>query len=157
MIVQNLENSSTFLFKAGPRRKTSFLFSLSDLSTFGNPVKKPLKIRGNYRKCMKLLLENELNELSITAKNGEYFEIENPVFSRGRDGKYIKEYCKMYKKHEVKPEPARLEIPITIPAGNAIKIYSIKDGFATYLVNENGNIFRTDDFALVEKIAGVYF
>ena len=157
MIVQNSDNSSTFLFKAGPKRKTKFLFYLSDISAFGNPAKKPLKFRGNYRKCMKILLENELNEFTVITKNGEYFEIGAPIFSRGRDRKYIEEYCKMYKKGEVKPEPARLDVQITIPPQNAIKVFSIKDGFELYIVNDGEKIFSTLDFRLVEKITDTWF
>ena len=75
---------------------------------------------------MKLLLGNEMNELTLVLKDGDYFEIGSPILSRGRTKKDIKEYCSMYKKGEVKPEPPSLEIEITIPAGNAIKVYSIQ-------------------------------
>lgn len=157
MIIKRQKGSDTIIFKAGPRRKTSFLFQLSDLSAFGNPIKKPMKIRGNYRKCMKIFLENELNELVINLKDGEFFEIESPIFSRGRSKKDIEEYCRMYRSGEIKTEPTKLEIPITLPRGNAIKIYSLKDSFVHYIVNDGGKFVETGDYKYVEKISGVYF
>lgn len=157
MRVYHQKNSDAYTFKVGDRKKTHFLFLLSDLSAFGNPVKKPRGIRGNYRKCMKLLLENEINELSLVLKNGEYFEISPPIFSRGRTKKDIEEYCGMYKKGEIKTEPASLEIEITIPAGNAIKVYSIQESYFTYLVNQGGNFYETDDYVAVEEATGAFF
>lgn len=155
MIVKHLDNGGSFLFKAGQRRKTKFLYMFSDLSAFGNPVKKPIKIRGNYRKTMKILLEEELNEFNVNVQDGEYYEIFNPVLSRGRTAKDVKEYGKRCGK--IKIEPAKLDITVTLPAGNAIKVYSIKDNYVAYIVNDDGNIFLTDDYILVEEITGVYF
>jgi hypothetical protein len=155
MIVKHLDNGGSFLFKAGQRRKTKFLYMFSDLSAFGNPVKKPIKIRGNYRKTMKILLEEELNEFNVNVQDGEYYEIFNPVLSRGRTAKDVKEYGRRCGK--IKPEPAKLDITVTLPAGNAIKVYSIKDNYAAYIVNDDGKIFLTDDYILVEEITGVYF
>jgi len=157
MEIIHQENSNSYLFKAGPRRKTKFLFLLSDLSAFGNPVKKPLKIRGNYRKCMKILVQEEINEFNLTINDGEYFEIESPCYSRGRTKKDIKEYCGFYKKSGIKIESARLDVSVTIPSGNAIKVYSIKDGFDVYIVNDNGELKETNDVNYVEKVTGVYF
>ncbi len=157
MRVYHQKNSDAYTFKAGDRKKTHFLFLLSDLSAFGNPVKKPMGIRGNYRKCMKLLLGNELNEFTLVLKDGDYFEIGSPILSRGRTKKDIKEYCSMYKKGEVKPEPSKLEVTMTIPAGNAIKVYSIKENYETYLVNQGGTFYETDDYITVEEATGVFF
>jgi hypothetical protein len=150
-------SSDYYIFKAGERKTTHFLFLLSDLSAFGNPAKKPMGIRGNYRKCMKLLLSNKLNEFRLVLKDGEYFKVDSPVFSRGRSKKDIEEYLKMYKKGEIKVEPSHLEVQITIPAGNAIKVYSIEEGFYTYFVNEAGIFRETNDFEAVEAATGVYF
>jgi hypothetical protein len=157
MDVLRHESSNTFLFKAGKRRKTHFSFLISDFSAFGNPDKKPLKIRGNYRKCMKLLLENELNELSLNISEGEYFAVGDPVINRGRTSADIKAYCKSFKKGEVKVEVPRLDVDITLPSGSAIKVFSIKDGFYAYIVNDNGNFIQTNDFREVEEISGTYF
>ncbi len=155
MIVKHLDNGGSFLFKAGQRRKTKFLYMLSDLSAFGNPVKKPIKIRGNYRKTMKILLEEELNEFNVNVQDGEYYEIFNPVLSRGRTTKDVKEYGKRCGK--IKTEPAKLDITVTLPTGNAIKVYSMKDNYVAYIVNDDGKIFLTDDYILVEELTGVYF
>ena len=155
MIVKHLDNGGSFLFKAGQRRKTKFLYMFSDLSAFGNPVKKPIKIRGNYRKTIKILLKEELNEFNVNVQDGEYHEISNPVLSRGHTAKDVKEYGKRCGK--IKPEPAKLDVTVTLPAGNAIKVYSIKDNYVAYIVNDDGNIFLTDNYLLVEEITGVYF
>ena len=104
MIVKHLEGSNTFIFKAGPKKKRYFEFLLSDFDAFGNKVKHPEKIRGPYRQCMKILLKNKLNELVLTLEDGEYFEVGSPVFSRGRTAADIKEFCRMYKRGEIKPE-----------------------------------------------------
>ena len=157
MKVLHQTDSDTFVFKAGAHKKTHFLFLLSDLSAFGNPIKKPIGIRGNYRKCMKLLLGNELNEFVLVLKSGDYFEISPPIFTRGRSKKDIEEYCSMYKKGQVKTEPARLDVQFTIPPGNAIKIYSIEENFKTYLVNQGGMFYETEDYAAVEEATGVFF
>lgn len=157
MRVYHQKGSDVYTFKAGQRKKTHFLFLLNDLSAFGNPVKKPMKVRGNYRKCNQLLLKHKINEFILVLKDGEYFEIKTPIFSRGRTEKDIKEYCNMYKRGEVKPEPPRLEVEITIPAGNAIKVYSIDEGYFTYLVNQGGQFYETNDYAAVEEVTGVPF
>jgi hypothetical protein len=157
MIVKHFEKANAFLFKAGPRRKTQFLYLFSDFSAFGDPIKKPVKFRGNYRKTIKFLLENELNELTVRVQDGDYLEVLNPVFSRERTAKEIKEYHQAYKNGKVKADLAKLDVTITLPAGNAIKIYSIKDSYMIYIVNDGKKIFTTDDFALVEEITDVYF
>ena len=157
MTIQHLKGSNSFTFKAGARKKVHFLFELSDLSTFGNIAKKPMKVRGNFRKCRKILLGNKLNELSLVLNDGDYFEIGPPVFTRGRTKKDIEEYSGAYGGKPVKVEPPRLEVQITIPAGNAIKVYSIDGGFFAYLVNQGGSFYESDDFLAVEEVTGVPF
>ena len=112
-------NTYTFTVKNGG--VTDFLFGFSDLSAFGNPTKKPEKIRGNFRKCNKILLNHDLDELSIALSTGDYFEIAPPVFSRGRTEKDIEEYCGMYEKGSVKPELPHLELQITVPPETVLK------------------------------------
>lgn len=157
MKIQHVEGTNTFSFKAGARRTTRFLFLLSDFSTFGNPAKKPMKVRGNFRKCMDILLRNEINELTVVLKNGEYFEIGPPIFTRGRSKEDIEQYSGMYGKNKIKAEPAHFEVQITVPVGNAVKVYSIADNFEIYLVNEDGKFSETTDFDFVDKIAGSLF
>ena len=151
------KTGDTYSFKVEKGETTKFLFSLSDNSAFGNPAKKPMKIRGNYRKCMKILLGNNLNELSIALRSGDYFEVGPPIFSRGRTEKDIEEYCGMYEKGTVKAEPPHIELSLIVPPGEAIKIYSIDSGFKTYLVNQGGIFYETDDYIAVEEATGVYF
>ena len=148
-------NTYTFTVKNGG--VTDFLFGFSDLSAFGNPTKKPEKIRGNFRKCNKILLNHDLNELSIALSTGDYFEIAPPVFSRGRTEKDIEEYCGMYEKGSVKPELPHLELQITVPPGNGIKVYSINSGYWTHLINQAGAFYETNDIAAIEEATGAYF
>lgn len=154
MIIKHLEDGGSFLFKAGPRRKTKFRYIFGDLSTYGNTVKKPIKVRGNYRKSMKLLLENELNEFNINVQDGEYHEVHDPVLSLGRSAETAKELRKMYRSKKFKAEPSKLDVTITLPAGNAIKVYSTKDALEAYIVNDGEKIFLTEDFKLVDDITG---
>ncbi len=157
MDIIHRESSNTFIFKAGKRKKVHFYFLISDLSAFGNPSKKPIKIRGNYRKCMKLMLENELNELCIIFKDGDHFEIGNPVFTRGRTYVDVKKYHGACKDGSLKTEMPKIDLEITVPSGNAVRIFATDDNFTTYIVNDNGNFFRTDDFNVAEEISGAYF
>ena len=127
----------TYSFSVG--KPTHFLFLLSDFSAFGNPAKKPFSIRENFRKSMKYLLKHELDELDLLLKTGEDFKIDPPVLSKKQN------------------EPKKLEIPIVVPPGNAIKVFSIDSGFATYLVNQGGEFFETEDYESVEEASGVFF
>ena len=120
-------------------KPTQYAYLLSDFSAFGNPIKKPLNIRGNYRKSMKLLLENKIDRFIIMLKSGDYFKIEPPVLTRKET------------------EPKKIELTIEIPPGNAIKIFSINDGFFTYIVNKEGIFYETDDYREAEKETGAYF
>ena len=157
MKIQHLKGSDSYTFKAGSRKMVHFLFELSDLSAFGNPAKKPIKIRGNYRKCRKILLGNKLNEFNLVLKDGEYFEIGPPIFTRGRTKKDIEEYRGAYGNKPVKVELPHLEVQVTIPPGNAVKVYSIDGGYFTYLVNQGGIFYETDDYLAVEEATGVPF
>ena len=150
----------TWYFKAGVKRTTEFCFLLSDFSAFGNPVKKPMNIRKNYREVMKILLEHEINELIITLKNSDeadHFEIRSSDFYRGRTVAEVKEYRKMDKTTTIKAEAPKLEIEICLPANSAVKVFSIKDGFKTYLVNDGENFGRHNNYKEVVEITGVYF
>jgi len=122
-----------------PEEKSYFYFLLSDFSAFGNPAKKPLKIRGNYRKCNKILLDNQLDEFEILLSKGEYFAISDPYFT-----------CK-------ETEPVRLTVTITVPAGNAIRVFSIDAGYNIYLVNDGEDFIVMEDHHDVERITGSYF
>lgn len=156
MKIQHERSSGGYIFNNGDKR-THFLFLLSDLSAFGNPVKKPMKIRGNYRKCMKLLLGNKINELELFLSSGEYFEVESPILSRGHTKEEVEEYNLTSGGDKMNVEPARLSISLRIPPGEAIKIYSIEEGFQVYLVNQGGVFYESNDFEAVEEATGVYF
>ena len=116
-----------------------------------------MKIRGNYRKCMKLLLGNKINELELFLSNGEYFEIESPILSRGHTKEEAEEYNLASGGDKMNVEPARLSISLRIPPGEAIKIYSIEESFQVYLVNQGGVFYESNDFEAVEEATGVYF
>ena len=154
---QHRRGSNDFVFRMDGSKTTHFLFLLSDFSAFGNPAKKPMKIRGNFRKCMKILLGNALNEFGLVLKSGENFEVGPPIFTRGRTKEDIEDYHGAYGDGEIKPEPPHLEVQITIPPGEAIKIYSIEEGYFTYLVNQGGAFYETNDFVAVEEATGTYF
>ncbi|MBQ2638996.1 hypothetical protein IJF91_02950 [Candidatus Saccharibacteria bacterium] len=156
MKIHHKKHDDTYVFDNGKER-THFLFLLSDLSAFGNPVKKPMGIRGNYRKCMKVLLKNELNQLELILKSGDYFEISSPVFSRGHTEEEVKEYRSSAHGDSIKVEPAKLSVTLKIPQGEAIKIYSIEASFQVYLVNQGGIFYESNDFVAVEEATGVYF
>lgn len=156
MKIHHKKGSDTYTFSNG-ERKTHFLFLLSDLSAFGDPVKKPMGIRKNYRKCMKILLEKEMNELELCLTSGEDFEIGIPLFSRGYTKEEARRYNMLSGGDRVEAGPTRLSVQFKIPAGEAIKIYSIEEGFQTYLVNQGGKFYESNDYIAVEEATGVYF
>ena len=137
MQVCKRKKDGTFVFSTG--EPTHYLFLLSDFSAFGNPVKKPLNIRGNYRKCMKILLEIELDRFELLLSSGDDFKVGAPILSKKES------------------EPKKLELPLVIPPGNAVKVYSIDSNYATYLVNVGGKFQESDDYEAVEELTGVYF
>lgn len=151
---------NTFTFKAGKRREVSFWFFLNDFSAFGNSKKHPEYIRENYRKCMKILRTNKINQLVLTMESGdEYFKIGSPTYTRKRTKKDCEEYRKMSKdkKNKLKPEPSKLEVTITIPEGSAVEIMSVDDKFFGYITNDDGNFKKTKDVYYVQKVSGVWF
>ena len=154
--IERNKDDNTYTFKSIEGR-THFLFLLSDLSAFGNPVKKPMGIRGNYRRCMKKLLMNELDEFELILRTGEFFEISDPVLSRGHTEEEVEEYNKSSGHSGMNVEPAKISVMMKIPAGEAIKIYSIEKGFQVYLVNQAGSFYESNDFIAVEEATGVYF
>ena len=131
-------NDGTFCFK-NPDKTVSFLFLISDFAAFGNPVRKSIKICGNFRKATKLLLENPLDELQLMPRNGSDFVIDPPIINKKEK------------------EPKVLKLTITIPPGEAVKVYSISDAFFTYIVNEEGEFSETKDYRVVEEKTGLYF
>lgn len=133
------EQDGSFSFRDDSATMAHFLFLLSDFSAFGNPVKKPLNIRGNYRKAMKLLLTNELDELQLILRSGEDFKIDPPIISKKMN------------------EPKTLELVVTIPPGEAIKVYSIDKAYYSYLVNSGGTFYESNDPLTVAENTGVYF
>jgi len=157
MKVKHPKGSDTYTFKLGGGKEVRFLFLISDLSAFVDPLKEPANIRGNYRKCMKVLLGNKFNEFNLVLKSGEYFKIGTPTYSRGRTKKDIEEYRTMIRSDDIKAEPSRFEVAITIPAGNAIKVYSIEEGYETYLVNQGEKFYESKDFIAVEEATGAFF
>lgn len=155
IVIEHEKGGDAYIFKS--KRRTHFLFLLSDLSAFGNPAKKPMGIRGNYRKCMKKLLKNKLDEFELILKTGEYFEIFDSVLSKGHTEEEAREYNEVSGHGGMKVEPAKLSVTIKIPPGEAIKVYSIEERFYLYLVNQGGNFYQSTDFEAVEEITGVYF
>ena len=137
MNVCTRKKDGSFVFSVG--KPTHFLFLLSDFSAFGNPAKKPLNIRGNFRKCMKIMLHQELDRLELLLSSDKDFFIGPPILSKKES------------------EPKKLELTITIPPGNAIKVYSIDSGYMTYLVNINESFYETTDVDAVEESTGAYF
>ena len=156
MKIHHKKHDDAYTFNNG-KEKTHFLFLLSDLSAFGNPVKKPMGIRENYRKCMKILLKNEINQLELILKSGDYFEIGPPIFSRGHTAEEVEEYRASAHGDSIKVEPAKLSVLLRIPPGEAIKVYSIEANFQVYLVNQGGKFYESNDFVAVEEVTGVYF
>ena len=137
MNVCKRRKDGSFVFSMG--KPTHFLFLLNDFSAFGNPDKKPRNVRENFRKCMKIMLGLELDKLELLLSTGDNFVIGPPILSKKES------------------EPKKLELTLTIPPGNAIKVYSIDDNYASYLVNEGGTFYETDDYEAVEEATGTYF
>lgn len=131
-------NDGTFCFK-DPDASVKFLFLISDFSAFGNPVKKSMKICENFRKTTKLLLENALDEFQLMLRTGNDFAIGPPIINKKIN------------------EPKVLKLTITIPPGEAIKVYSIDDAYYMYVVNEEGKFTETEDYQVVEEKTGLYF
>ncbi len=132
------EKDGTFVFKSS-KTPLHYLFLLSDICAFVDQSKKPLKIRENYPKAMKMLLENPLDELQILLRSGDYFKVEPPILNK-------------------KPtEPKTLKLSMTVPKGEAIKVYSIDGAYVTYIINRNGKFIKTSDYKTVVRDAKVYF
>lgn len=133
-----IAKDGTFCFKSCDGL-SHFLFSLSDLSAFGDPAKKPRNIRGNYYKTTKMLLENPLDEFQLLVRSGDYFKVYPPVLSKKES------------------EPKVLSLTIEIPPWEAIKVYSIDGGYFGYIVNEEEKFTFTCKCEEVEQKTGVLF
>ncbi len=136
---------------------TTFELSLSDRSVYGNGSK---EFRANYNKCCELLAKNKVHLLSLNLVEGDDFIIGPPTLSLRRDHDEIKDYCKKVgiSQPPKEMEISKLEVDITVPHGEAVKIVAYRIGLRLYAVNNDGPEFiTTENLEEVKEATGLYF